>query len=249
MKTIHRKSLTDHFTILPNNLLRDKRLSFKARGVVSMMLSMPDDWQTYASWVQEQGLEGKDALQGAFSELEAFGYLIRKSERDQESGRIIGSIWHWNSEPVARLPEAGNPPAGYGTTTKDLSEEETRVQIPIPAINAGEVLRLDSPMPQTKRRGRPPTPADPRFSLFIAAFSDAYLKTFSEPYYFQPKDAKQLQGFLRSCNKDLTELLQIVTWCWEKSKEKFCPAFMRAATIFDFCQNWPKIIVEAQKTE
>lgn len=249
MKTIHRKSVTDHFTILPNSLLRDKRLSFKARGVVSMMLSMPDDWQTYASWVQEQGLEGKDALQGAFSELEMLGYLARKSERDKESGRIIGSIWHWNSEPVAGKPEAGNPPAGYNTTTKDLYEEETREQIPIPAINAGEVLRLDSPMPIPKRRGRPPLPADPRFQPFISAYSDGYIKTFGEKYYFQPKDAKQLQGFLRICDKDIQELIHIVSWCWERSKEKFCPAFVRASTIFDFCQNWPKIIVEAQKQQ
>lgn len=143
--------------------------------------------------------------------------------------------------------EAPSLEGGLRQTT--ICTESTSETTPLPAINAGEVLRLDSPMPQTKRRGRPPTPADPRFSLFIAAFSEAYLKTFSEPYYFQPKDAKQLQGFLRSCSKDLTELLQIVTWCWEKSKEKFCPAFMRAATIFGFCQNWPKIIVEAQKTE
>jgi hypothetical protein len=126
---------------------------------------------------------------------------------------------------------------------------ESTSEITLPAINAGGVLRLDSSMPTPKRRGRPPLPADPRFQPFITAYSDGYLKTFGEKYYFQPKDAKQLQGFLRSCDKDLSELIQIVSWCWERSKEKYCPAFVRAATIFDFCQNWPKIIVEAQKEQ
>lgn len=119
-----------------------------------------------------------------------------------------------------------------------------------PAINAGrEVLKLNDPTLQPKKRGRPPKPTDPRHQQFIDVFSNTYLKTFGEKYYFQPKDAKQLQGFLKSCDKDLDELVQIVTWCWEKSKEKFCPAFMKASTIFDFCQNWPRIVVEAQKTE
>jgi len=129
-----------------------------------------------------------------------------------------------------------------------ICTESTSENTPLPAINAGgEVLRLDHSMPQTKRRGRPPTPPDPRFSPFIEAFSTAYLQAFKEKYYFQPKDAKQLQGFLRVCDKDLNTLMEIISWCWKRSQEQFCPAFVRAATIFDFCQNWPKIIVEAQK--
>ena len=130
-----------------------------------------------------------------------------------------------------------------------ICTENTSENTPLQIINAGEVLRLDSPMPIPKRRGRPPLPADPRFQPFITAYSDGYIKTFGEKYYFQPKDAKQLQGFLRICDKDIQELIHIVSWCWERSKEKFCPAFVRASTIFDFCQNWPKIIVEAQKEQ
>ncbi len=112
-----------------------------------------------------------------------------------------------------------------------------------------EAFSLCEVVVEVSKRTKKEPVGDSRFTPFITAFSDSYLKTFGEKYYFQPKDAKQLQGFLKSCNKDLTELMQIVSWCWERSKEKFCPAFMRAATIFDFCQNWPKIIVEAQKTE
>lgn len=148
-------------------------------------------------------------------------------------------ILDWREEPILE--------GGLRHTT--ICTESTSEITPLPAINAGrEVLKLDSdPIP--KRRGRPPTPADPRFSQFITAYSDNYLKTFGEKYYFQPKDAKQLQGFLRACDKDVSELSEIVAWCWDKSKEKFCPAFMRAATIFDFCQSWPKIIAEAQKPQ
>ena len=146
---------------------------------------------------------------------------------------------------ILECTKAPNLECGFSQTT--ICTESTSENTPLQIINAEEVLRLYSPMPIPKRRGRPPLPADPRFQPFIRAYSDGYIKTFGEKYYFQPKDAKQLQGFLRICDKDIQELIHIVSWCWERSKEKFCPAFVRASTIFDFCQNWPKIIVEAQK--
>lgn len=63
-----------------------------------MMLSMPEQWQTYHSWISEQGPEGKDAIRTAVRELEAAGYLTKEEQR--EGGKIVGVQWDWHAEPV-----------------------------------------------------------------------------------------------------------------------------------------------------
>jgi len=118
IKTVHRKTRLNDFTILPNRLLKDKRLSFKARGVLAMMLAMPDDWQTYAGWIEEQGTEGRDALQGAFRELENLGYLSRQRVLDKETKKFTCYQWSWFDEPYDGFPADGLPAGGKPATTK-----------------------------------------------------------------------------------------------------------------------------------
>lgn len=77
------------FTIIPNSALRDDRLSYCARGVLTELLSRPNGWETNADALSERARrhrgnksgEGRRAMRAAFSELEAAGYMIRKRER------------------------------------------------------------------------------------------------------------------------------------------------------------------------
>ncbi len=118
VQTIHRGKHVHGFTVLPNTLLQDASLSFRARGLLVMMLSLPADWQTFQTWIEGQGKEGKEAVRTAVKELESAGYLQRF--RIKERGRIIGCQWHWYDS-----PQAGNPAPGNLTTTKDSGHKET----------------------------------------------------------------------------------------------------------------------------
>ena len=65
-----------------NDVIRDDRLSFRARGLLAAMLSYPDDWQFSREWLADQSpREGVDAIRSALKELETHGYLTRQRVR------------------------------------------------------------------------------------------------------------------------------------------------------------------------
>lgn len=88
MLRIRRSKPISGFTILPNDTLRDDRLSYAARGVLAELLSRPDKWETNADALSERARrnrdivgEGRRGMRSAFAELESAGYMIRRREK------------------------------------------------------------------------------------------------------------------------------------------------------------------------
>jgi len=123
-KTIYRTRLTANFTTLPNALLRDSKLSFKARGMLAMILSNADTWEAHQTWLVSQGTEGREAIRSGMVELEKAGYAVF-CERKDELGRFAQVIWTFYDVPVAvqdrssdsclNSPCDGNPTDGNPT--------------------------------------------------------------------------------------------------------------------------------------
>ena len=87
---VFRIEKTKNYTAMSNCHLRDKNLSHKARGLLSYMLSLPDDWDYSLAGLVSISKESKSALRSALNELKENGYLIiEKIYPDKsESGRI-----------------------------------------------------------------------------------------------------------------------------------------------------------------
>ena len=76
MAVFHVKKNTD-YTIMANYHLRDKSLSLKAKGLLSQILSLPEDWDYTLSGLCCINRESKDAIRSAVNELERAGYIER----------------------------------------------------------------------------------------------------------------------------------------------------------------------------
>ena len=71
---IHKNS---NFTVMSNYHFKEKKMSLKAKGLLSLMLSLPDDWNYSVSGLVTLSKDGKDSVMSALGELETFGYLER----------------------------------------------------------------------------------------------------------------------------------------------------------------------------
>ena len=93
------------YTVMSNHHLRNKELTLKAKGLLSQMLSLPEDWDYTLAGLSHINREKIDAIREAVKELEKAGYIVRRRERD-EKGRLRGADYVIYEQPQPREPEA-----------------------------------------------------------------------------------------------------------------------------------------------
>ena len=108
------------YTVMSNHHLRNKELSLKAKGLLSQMLSLPEDWDYTLAGLSFINREKIDAIREVVKELERAGYIVRSRERD-EKGRLRGTDYvifeQPQTPPVSDLPTLENPTLDNPTLT------------------------------------------------------------------------------------------------------------------------------------
>ena len=115
------------YTVMSNHHLRNKELSLKAKGLLSQMLSLPEDWDYTLKGLSLINREKIDAIREAIRELERAGYIVRSRERD-EKGRLRGAdyvIFEQPQPPTPDLPTLENPTLDNPTQEKPTLEKPT----------------------------------------------------------------------------------------------------------------------------
>ena len=105
---VFRIERTRDYTVMSNHHLRNEKLSLKAKGLLSMMLSLPEDWNYSTRGLATICKEGVDAIGGALRELETAGYIVRHQLRDK-NGRISDTEYVIYEQPQHRQPETPQP--------------------------------------------------------------------------------------------------------------------------------------------
>ena len=118
------------YTVMSNHHLRNKELSLKAKGLLSQMLSLPEDWDYTLAGLSFINREKIDAIREAVKELERAGYIVRSRERD-EKGRLRGTDYvifeQPQTSPVSDLPTLDNPTLEKPTQEKPTLENPTQL--------------------------------------------------------------------------------------------------------------------------
>lgn len=78
---ITRKHHVGNYTVVDNGFIRDQRISFKAKGMLLLLLSLPDNWRFTEAWLATQSCDKLASVKSALHELEQSGYLKRSRER------------------------------------------------------------------------------------------------------------------------------------------------------------------------
>ena len=105
---VFRVEKTKDFTVMSNYHLRDKSLSLKAKGLLSQMLSLPEEWDYTLAGLACINKESKDAIRSAVNELEQAGYITRR-QTTTEGGRFGCNEYLIRERPVLPSPLPENP--------------------------------------------------------------------------------------------------------------------------------------------
>ena len=143
------------YTVMSNHHLRNHTLSLKAKGLLSQMLSLPDDWDYTLQGLAQINKESIDAIREAVRELERAGYIKRSRERD-ERGCLRGTVYtiyeQPHAEPTPEEPTQEKPALDNPTLEKPMLEKPTleKPMLDKPTLENPTQLNTES----TKKRKR-----------------------------------------------------------------------------------------------
>jgi hypothetical protein len=132
---VFRIEKTQNYTVMSNHHLRNKELTLKAKGLLSQMLSLPDEWDFTLAGLAAINRESVDAIRTAVWELERVGYIDRRQGRDAR-GKMVPIEYVIFEQPrpvpepscpVLDFPTSDNPTSGFPTSDNpmQLSKEES----------------------------------------------------------------------------------------------------------------------------
>lgn len=127
---IIKRKVRSNFTVLDNNVIRDDRLSWKALGILTYLLSLPPDFKLYLKKLGSLRPSGRDSTRTGLVELQECGYLTIEKIRDEESGRFLGNFWEVTDSPETlenqpTSPETDFPNTGFPISGFPASENPT----------------------------------------------------------------------------------------------------------------------------
>lgn len=186
---IIRRRVQRDFTILPNDVVRDPRLSWKAVGLLVYVLSLPDDFRLRLSYLANQKPTGRDGTRAGLKELELAGYLTIRRERS--AGRFAQVIWDITDAPIEGIPTA-KPPCSENPNTVNLNTALPNPQIPtLPRTSSKQELIYKAPT--TTKTERSIQQAKEENSL-------TDLADLTWPSMWQGKSMETAKQLLRDCH-------------------------------------------------
>ena len=180
---VFRIEKTRDYTVMSNHHLRDMSLSLKAKGLLSLMLSLPENWDYTMKGLSRICKDGIDSISGGIRELEEHGYLIR--ERVRGANGQLGSIEYTILEqpkeptPAQEKPIRENPVQANPTLVTPVQEEPAQLN---KDRSSNEPSRTDLSSTEISNpiQSNPPTPAGARMGMDRMGARESYRELILE---------------------------------------------------------------------
>lgn len=115
---IYKANIDNNYTVVPNETAQNENLSFEARGVLVLLLSLPSDWSINKAWLIKQSGAGRDKVQNIINELIKHGYMSKAQPKNQK-GQFTRNDYFVYPTPVNVKTVDGFAVNGESDTTKE----------------------------------------------------------------------------------------------------------------------------------
>lgn len=150
--SVFRVQKTKNYTVMSNHHLKDTRLSLKSKGLLSVMLSLPEEWDYTAKGLSSICKEGIDAINAAVKELEQEGYIKRTRVRNAK-GQLTTTEYVIYEEPQLEesvsIPTRENPIVdrnNHSPANTDITSFEPKRENPVLDKNNRKTPKLENPI-------------------------------------------------------------------------------------------------------
>ena len=147
---VFRINKTGDYTVISNTHFKEKKMSLKAKGLLSLMLSLPDSWDYSVNGLAALSKDGRESVMNTLSELEEFGYLKRTKTID-DKGRFTGYDYDIYEKPQTENPYTENP------TTEKPTTEKPNTENPIQLNTKESIPKKSKPYKSSTKGFAPPT--------------------------------------------------------------------------------------------
>lgn len=161
---IHRSHHAQEYVVVPNSVARDSRLSFLARGLLVMLLSLPPEWHVTVDQLAAFNPDSRGALRSAMRSLRDLGYVVLITERGPD-GRTRRHLEVYDTDETKRRQVA------LGVTSGNSASPQVGPNAGKPAVGRAAFIKKDG-----NRRGGEAhaSPSPPRSNLVCARCGDTH---------------------------------------------------------------------------
>ena len=192
MSTVFRVEKTANYTVMSNTHLKDRRLSYKSKGLLSVILSLPPDWDYTITGLSVIAADGVDSVKTAIKELEQYGYVSRTQLRD-ERGRMAQNEYRVYENPT------DNP--DYVSPEKDAPDDNAAEHKPNKSVPKKKSKRNFFVSPSTENPSTVTPTADKPTADTIEKLNINILNTDKSIHSFTPAQSQEREDRIELIDK------------------------------------------------
>lgn len=156
-----------NYTTIYNGVFKAKDLSLKAKGLLGIMLSLPEDsWEMSIDGLASLSKDGKESVKSAIKELETAGYLTREAQRSDD-GKFNGYLYTIYEKPLSQTPSAELPSAEIPSTENSTQLNTYIINTQLNKYSKNKILNNNPPTPLGEREYHPSPKVNEMFKAYL----------------------------------------------------------------------------------